>query len=212
MFVVFEGPDCSGKTTQIKLLEKHFKDKNIQHTLIREPGSTDLGEKCRTILLQGGLDKRSELALFFASRSDIVNKEILIKKNNEVVVSDRYIDSTVAYQCYGNQSISEKQLQPMLDFFSYGVKADLTFVLNVDYQTALSRMRDREVNHYDVAGEQYFNRLHEYYKSLDGKDKYFYIDTNSLDTQSIHDKILKHLQIEQLKKALPIPKEVIGEL
>jgi len=207
MFIVLEGPDSSGKTTQIKLLESYLKDNNKKYTLLREPGGTELGEQCRNILLDGGLDKRSELALFFAARADLVNKEILTKKKLEFVICDRYVDSTVAYQCYGNESISEKHLKPMLEYFSYNVRPDVTFVLDVDYQTALKRMEDRKNNHYDVAGEEYFNRVHAYYQSLNGKDKYCYIDTSNLDIENVHKKIIHKIANLELQLALPIPAE-----
>jgi len=191
MFIVFEGPDCSSKTSQIRLLSLYLIQKDYKVTVLKEPGSTELGEQLRKLLLQGGLDSRAELALFFASRCDNVSKNILIKKNVEIVLCDRYIDSTVAYQCYGNETLSEKTLRPMLEFFSYNVKPDITFVLDVEYEEATRRMVGRENNHYDTSGEDYFKRVQSYYRSLNGKEGYHYIDTTNLSIDDVHHAILK---------------------
>lgn len=203
MFIVFEGVDGSSKTTQVKILEQYLTQKNIKNSVIKEPGSTDLGEQCRTLLLQGGLDKRSELALFFAARADNVNKNILVRKNTEYLICDRYVDSTVAYQCYANQSISEKELKPMLDFFSYGVKPNITFILDVDYEVAVKRLENREKNHYDTAGREYFQSVQTYYRSLMFKESYYYIDTTKLDIQTVHNEIVDKICSVELKIYTP---------
>jgi dTMP kinase len=193
MFIVLEGPDASSKSTQAGLLKNFFVNRGETVTVLKEPGSTELGEQLRSLLLNGKMDSRSELALFFASRSDNVTKNILIKKNIEVVICDRYTDSTIAYQCHGNQTISENEIKHMLEFFSYGVKPDITFVLDVTYDVAMKRMWNRTKNHYDASGEDYFNRVRYYYKSLKDKEKYVYIDTSDLSIDEVQKEIQKHL-------------------
>jgi len=175
------------------LLEKYLRQQEILCSTIREPGSTDLANRLRQMLMFGGLDKRSELALFFAARADNVTKNILVRKNSEHVICDRYIDSTIAYQCYGNESISLDTLKPMLRFFSYGVVADITFVLDVDYDESRKRILDRSNNHYDDVDKNYFLKVQSYYRTLK-QAPYYYIDTTYLDTDQVHQVIIKILE------------------
>ena len=105
MFITFEGPEGSGKSTQINLLENFLKETNKKFITIREPGGTIIGEEIRKILISSEFDDMSyetELLLFISSRKELMEK--IIKpalKNNQFVLCDRFIDSTIAYQGYG---------------------------------------------------------------------------------------------------------------
>ena len=103
--LTFEGIDGSGKSTQIDLLEKKINDINIPVSIVREPGGTEVSEKIRKILLDKKnmcLSSVSESLLFIAARSQLMTEKVLPElKKNKVVICDRFIDSTVAYQGYG---------------------------------------------------------------------------------------------------------------
>src|SRR5579872_7033380 len=106
MFITFEGIDGCGKTTQAKLLAEHLKSTGSDVLLLREPGGTELSEQVRTILLNKAfahpLTREAELLLFAASRAQIVSEVIrpALKKKN-IVILDRFTDSTIAYQGFG---------------------------------------------------------------------------------------------------------------
>ena len=105
MFITFEGLDFCGKSTQVKLLENYLIENDIQLKLIREPGGTSISEKVRDILLDkknSEMTIETELILFAASRSQLVNQVILPALNEGIfVISDRFHDSSIAYQSFG---------------------------------------------------------------------------------------------------------------
>ena len=193
MFIVMEGPEGGGKSTQTKLLKSFLENDKKKCTLLKEPGSTILADYLRDIILRGGLDSRAELALFFAARADNVNKNILTN-TTDYVICDRFVDSTMAYQCYGNEAITQEELRPMLKFFSYNVIPDITFILDVDYETSQKRIMNRSNNNfYDVKDKCFFTKVQSYYKSLVA-DRYHYIDTTCLTEQETHELIVRTIE------------------
>ena len=103
-FITFEGIDGSGKSTQINLLKKLFTKKNIKFMITREPGGTKFSEKLRKLILNSSenLSFQSEVLLLYAARIEHIEKKIKpALKENYIVISDRYYDSTLAYQGYG---------------------------------------------------------------------------------------------------------------
>ena len=106
LFISFEGPEASGKSSQIKLLEKYLKKKNIPYKITREPGGTILAEKLRKIILsnKSNLNNIEEILLLMAGRSNHINNVILPNiKEGKIVISDRYADSTFVYQGFVNK-------------------------------------------------------------------------------------------------------------
>ena len=106
-FITFEGGEGSGKSTQIKQASKHLKEKGFQVEVYREPGSTDVGEAIRNVLLNPKLKSmvwQTELLLFLAARAQLVREKIMpaLQKGKTVLV-DRFEDSTIAYQAYGRK-------------------------------------------------------------------------------------------------------------
>ena len=106
IFISFEGPEASGKSSQIILLKKYFKSKNIPFIITREPGGTKLGEKLRNLILsnKSNLNNLEEIFLLMAARSNHINQVIIpnLKKGN-IVVTDRFADSTFVYQGFVNK-------------------------------------------------------------------------------------------------------------
>ena len=104
-FISFEGIDGCGKSTQIHLISKYLKKNKIENSIIREPGDTGISESIRKVLLNRNnqISLKTETLLFLSARSQLVNEVLIPKmKNNEIVLCDRYLDSTLAYQGYGN--------------------------------------------------------------------------------------------------------------
>ncbi|MEM9082502.1 MAG: dTMP kinase [Planctomycetota bacterium] len=151
-FLVFEGPDGSGKSTQQRLFVDQVREAGVVVREVREPGGTAIGEHVRKILLDPELSEmgvRCELMLYMASRAQLVEQEITpALDRGELVVSDRYVSSTLAYQGTAGGLTSEEILRvaesacgPMpTGEQSGGVWPDLTLVFDVDEQTAARRL------------------------------------------------------------------------
>ena len=141
-FIVFEGPDGSGKTTQLKRLSALAKEHTISVCEVREPGGTPIGEKIRQVLLDKGSDMnmRCEMLLYMASRAQLVEQIIrpaLAAK--QVVLADRFVSSTLAYQgAAGGLPILD--IQEVAKVAVGGIRPDLVVICDVDDQTAFSRM------------------------------------------------------------------------
>ncbi len=144
MFITFEGIDGSGKTTQSKLLANHFKQIHGENNVVstREPGGTDFAEKIRGVLLTNNIDPISELLLIISMRHEHMKKLILpALAEGKIVICDRFIDSTIAYQGYGF-GVDLKLIEDLHRLA--GVRyPDITFILDIDVKVGLSRAKDK---------------------------------------------------------------------
>ena len=143
-FITFEGPEGSGKTTQVLLLAKYLKEKGLPVVVTREPGGTEISEKIRNILLDASnlnLMDRTELLLIVASRAQNTDEFILpALEEGKIVVCDRYSDSTLAYQSYG-RGFDLKATTEMCLFATKGLQPDLTLLIDIDPELGLERAR-----------------------------------------------------------------------
>lgn len=141
-FIVLDGPDGSGKTTQTQRLVEILQDQGFKVIKVREPGITDVGEKIRNILLTTSMEPLTELMLFTAARTELINKVILpYLATGHIVVCDRFTDSTYAYQGSG-RGIKEEVLK-VEELINNLIKPDLTFYFNVDLKVAKERCASR---------------------------------------------------------------------
>lgn len=182
LFITFEGIDGCGKTTQINLLKNYLENNGYKVILTREPGAKGLGEKLREILLNydGEVSSNCESFLFLADRAQHI--DTIIKpaiQTGTVVLCDRHTDSTVAYQGYG-RNLDLDQIKHLNNIATSGIKPDITFILDIDIETSLTRIgkgRDRMEN----SGHEFFERVRNGYieiskqepervKLLNGKD------------------------------------------
>jgi len=160
LFITFEGGDGCGKTTQIKLLDEYLQSKGYKTLLTREPGSRGLGVKLREILLnyEGEVSPNCESFLFLADRAQHV--DCIIKPalaNGTIVLCDRHIDSTVAYQGYG-RGLDLEQIYSLNKIATSGLKPDLTIVLDVDVETSQKRV-GADKDRMESAGIDFFERV-----------------------------------------------------
>ncbi len=203
-FITFEGGEGSGKSTQIRLLEKWFERKGISTLLTREPGGSVGGEEIRSLLLRGGADRwdqLTEILLFSAARRDHLIKKIWpALKEGKVVISDRFADSTYAYQGFGygkDQNIIQivDQLYTMI---AGRFKPNLTIVLDIDPQIGLKRSINRVGNdeqRFEEMDLKFHRNLREAYLNLAlrEKDRCVVIDGNQ-SPDKVHEDILKILE------------------
>ena len=182
-FITFEGPDGSGKTTQIRRLAEWLRPRGIDPVLLRQPGGTPLGESLRALLLDsGGGDGRAavtplaELAMMFADRAQSIAEVILpALASGRVVLCDRYTDSSEAYQGAGRGLGSERVLQLHRSLCD-DLQPHLTVLLLPDLESALVRARarnerhrrqsGRDENRFEAEGEQFYRRVHRSYVEI----------------------------------------------
>jgi len=149
MLITFEGIDGSGKSTQAKRLYEYLKARGYKVSLYRDPGSTPLAEKIRELLLSFEMDPTTELLLFESARSSLVWERIFPDlKEGKIVILDRFIDSTTAYQGYGRE-INLGTVNILNHIAIRGRKPDITFLLNVPLEVALERIKGKKTRFED---------------------------------------------------------------
>ena len=140
VFVTFEGGEGSGKSTQVQRLRQHLEGRGRRVVQLREPGGTPLGEELRKLLLKSqSISPRTELMLFLAARSELVQKVIKPALSGGIdVISDRFIDSTVAYQAYG-RGLDRRLIDSLNAAVIEGCLPDVTVLLDIDPEAGLAR-------------------------------------------------------------------------
>ncbi len=170
MFISFEGPEGSGKTSQVAQLVEYLRQEGYDVLATREPGGTPIGDQIRDVLSNlenTTMRPRTEILLFQASRAQLVEQVIRPHlKSGGIVLSDRYADSTLAYQGYGHQVDLEK-LKTIIEFATGGLKPNLTVLLDVDVEEGLQRRaRGGEWNRLDAYDLAFHQRVRQGYHKL----------------------------------------------
>jgi dTMP kinase len=170
MFITFEGPEGSGKSTQLPQIAQFLSKAGYTVFSTREPGGTSIGDQVRQVLLANRnteMHPRSEILLFQASRAQLVEQEIKPRlAGGQIVLCDRYADSTIAYQGYGHQ-VDLTQLRGIVDFATGGLKPDLTLLLDLEVAVGLSRrQQDGGVNRLDALELAFHERVRAGYHAL----------------------------------------------
>lgn len=170
MFITLEGPEGGGKSTQLPLLAEFLCQQGFNVCTTREPGGTEIGNQVREVLMKlanTAMNPRTETLLFLAARAQLVEEVIrphLLR--GDLVVSDRYADSTLAYQGYGHGN-DLSTLRQLLHFATGGLKPDLTLLLDVDVEQGLSRkQRKGEWNRLDAYTVAFHKRVQAGYLDL----------------------------------------------
>ena len=176
MFITFEGIDFCGKSTQIELLKKHFISENKKVEIIREPGGTAISEKIRELLLSKihkEMFMEPEIFLFSASRAQLVREKIQpLLDEGYYVLSDRFHDSTTAYQGYG-RGVDLDTVNKINHLAIDGTLPDLTFIIDIPVEVAESRKMEKPEMSDDVTKDEgaSINRMVEFInKEISSKD------------------------------------------
>ena len=203
IFISFEGIDGCGKSTQVKMLVEYLNQSGSETIMVREPGGTKISEEIRDILLNRHLDNicdRTEALLMTGSRSQLTNEIILpsLKKGLNVV-TDRYYDSTLAYQG-GGRELDLEWLIKLNHFATYNLDPNITFFIDIDPKEAQNR-KNQEEDRIERAGIGLQARVRNAYIELAQrfKERYVSIDGNS-SVNTIHEKIINEIKMKQLIK------------
>ncbi|MFZ4620471.1 MAG: dTMP kinase [Bacteroidota bacterium] len=171
MFLSFEGIDCSGKTTQAKLLVERLKEKDHEVLFLREPGGTEISEQIRQILLNKKnlkMTQISELLLFSASRAQLVSEVIKpALAKNTIVITDRFVDSTTAYQGHG-RGLHHGGVKGINSIATNGLMPKRTFFIDITvHEMHLRRQANRqETDRMEMSSEEFYNRVRAGYHEI----------------------------------------------
>lgn len=182
LFIVFEGIDGAGKTTQVDMLAAALAEKGRSVTVTRDPGGTSLGESLRSVLLYSELpiDPEAEALLYAAARAQLVSEKIIpALEQGSVVISDRFADSTLAYQGYG-RGMSGEILDRINILACRGLVPDLTVLMDMEPSGAAARF-NRPVDRMEREGLEFLRRVRNGYLDLAGRDPGRYLVLDALE-------------------------------
>lgn len=196
IFITFEGGEGTGKSTHIRAVARYFREKRRKVLLVREPGSTAVSEDIRKVLLDSkhkGMSKQAELLLYLAARAELVQKRIIpALRAGKVVISDRYEDSTFAYQGFG-EGIAEKTIEAISQFVRGKLKPDLTFILDVHPRVGLKRAGRRD--RVEKKSDAFHMRVREGFRKLARKNfKRIVFIRSDISIAEVRDVILRNLR------------------
>jgi dTMP kinase len=206
MLINFEGIDGCGKTTQLGLLLDRLLGTGHNTLALREPGGTDVSEAVRTLLLDDKYHVApiAELLLFSAARAQLTSERIRpALEAGQIVLLDRYFDSTSAYQGYGRQQLSLEEIDDVNHVATGGLTPNITFYFDIDIDIAFSR-RSGQADRMEQSGRDFYQRVREGYLALAQRhsDRFVTLDA-SLPMEHIHELVWTHVQV-QLDKRRPI--------
>ena len=199
LLITFEGGEGTGKSTQSKLLYDYLKSKTTDVILTREPGGCTESENIRNLLVKGNINKWdpiTESLLHNAARREHVKniiKPALLK--NKIVICDRYIDSTMAYQGIG-QGVNLNFLNILSKEVTENIVANITFIFDIDPDISLKRAKKRDKNtnnRYENFDISFHRNIRNYFKSLINTNKRYILIDASNSIEEIHLKILKSI-------------------
>ena len=167
--ISFEGSEGVGKSTQINLIQEWLKIKGFSSKLIREPGSTEFGEKIRELLLSNDSDisAHSELLLMFAARAEMVN-EHLVNSKEDILLCDRYFHASIAYQGYGRK-LSLDLIENLIRNINCPIP-DLTIIYDLDVRLGFKRKANDDIDRIESAGLNFFDDVRKGYQQI-AKDR-----------------------------------------
>ena len=196
--IVFEGIETSGKSTSLKKAIKYLKKNKIKYISFREPGGTNLSEKLRQLMLnkKSKLNNKTDLFLLMASRSENFDKILKENYKKKVILIDRFIDSTLAYQHYG-MGLDKNLILRMNNFLLGNFKPNFTFLSVVNKKNMLKRLKSRKnKNKYDNFNYNFYNKVQKGFLkiALKNKSKYLILDSNKDSLKIIENKLINKIK------------------
>ena len=195
LFLTFEGPEASGKSSQILLLKKYLKKNNISFITTREPGGTKIAESLRKLILKvkSDINIEEEILMLMAARSHHINNVILpALEKGKLVISDRFADSTFVYQGYVNK-FGIKNAKNLHKNILNNFLPHKTFLFKLSTKLIISRLKKRKSkNKYDKLDKNFHDQVNKGYKIIYNKKRFIRIDASKPINQ-IHKKIISHI-------------------
>jgi dTMP kinase len=197
-FIAFDGPDGSGKSTQLSLFVQWCLDNDVVVTEVREPGGTSIGEQVRKILLDPENECMTipcEMLLYMASRAQLVQQTIVpAMERGELVVADRFVSATLAYQGAAG-GIPIDWIQKVADVAVSGCFPDLTLILDVDGETALGRL-DAKLDRMELKGSDFHEKVRMGFldQARSHSDRFCVIDA-TLDIEAVEAEIRSAVEL-----------------
>jgi len=201
MFISFEGIDFSGKSTQIELLKDYLVEHNKKVEILREPGGTEISEKVRRILLDNKNEKmfaEAELLLFSASRAQLVREKIRPYLQKGIyVISDRFHDSSTAYQGYG-RGIPIEVVMKVHDLAIGDTIPELTFFVDIPVGIANERKKKKskvKLDRIELADIEFYNRVRSGYLEIARQEERFKVIDGTQTIETIQNQIKSELEL-----------------
>ena len=196
--IVFEGIEASGKSTSLKKIIKYLKTKKIKYETFREPGGTNFSERLRSYMLnkKSKLNKKTDLFLLMASRSENVDKILKENYKKKVILIDRFIDSTLGYQHYG-MGLDKDLILKMNNFILGNLRPNFTFLSIVNKKNMLERLKLRKNNNkYDNFNYNFYNNVQKGFLEISNKNKskYLILDSNKDNLKKIENKLINKIK------------------
>jgi dTMP kinase len=201
MFISFEGIDFSGKSTQLELLKDYLVEHNKKVEILREPGGTEISEKVRRILLDNKNEKmfaEAELLLFSASRAQLLREKIQPYLDKGIyVISDRFHDSSTAYQGYG-RGIPLEVVKTIHQLAIGDTIPDLTFFIDIPVGIANERRKKKskvKPDRIEVADTEFYNRVRSGYLEIARQEERFKVIDGTQTIETIQNQIISELEL-----------------
>ena len=196
--IVFEGIETSGKSTSLKKVIKYLKKNKIKYITLREPGGTNFSEKLRSLMLskKSKLNYKTDLFLFMASRSENFDKILKQNYKKKVILIDRFVDSTLAYQHYGS-GLDKNLILKMNKFLLGNLKPNFTFLNVVNKKNLVKRLKLRKnINKYDTFNYNFYNKVQKGFLKIASKNKskYLILDSNKDSLKIIENKLINKIE------------------
>ena len=203
LFVTFEGIEGSGKSYQVRRLYKNLRREKISSILTREPGGTPSAEKIREVILKDyfhsesieKFKKYTDTLLYLAARNEHVENKIRPAiKRKKIIICDRFIDSTSAYQIYG-KGVNKTFINSIHKHILKGLRPDLTFILTTKISKAMQRLKRRKIkNRYDKFSKNFYEKVQKaFIKIAKTNTKRYIILDNSKDSPEVEKIIFKKI-------------------
>jgi len=194
-FIVFEGVEGTGKSYQVDKLYKKLINKKFNVIKTREPGGCVTAEKIRNLIFSkksNQFDKLTDFYLMNAARNEHVKKTLLLAKNKKkIIISDRFTDSTYAYQVIGNK-IDKKINAINQEYILKGLKPNLTIILKANFKSIFFRIKKRKkINKFDKLKINFYKMAQNSFLNLAKKNKNYFVFDSSKDTSDLEKKIFK---------------------
>ena len=201
MFISFEGIDFSGKSTQIELLKDHLVEHNKKVEILREPGGTEISEKVRRILLDNKNEEmfaEAELFLFSASRAQLVREKIRPYLEKGIyIISDRFHDSSTAYQGYG-RGIPLEVVEEIHQLAIGETIPDITFFIDIPVGIANERRKKKtkvKLDRIETADSEFYNRVRNGYLQIARSEERFKVIDGTQTIETIQNQIISELEL-----------------